>query len=87
MYLEMSVPPDGTALKMQMEDYLNEGTTMIYNCEDGCKKMSQKIKKMTLTCAAEAKFIVVVLSRGFDSMDGYTFLKNRNPATEDISVR
>ena len=87
MYLEITVPPDGTALKIQVEDYLNEGSTMIYNCEDGCKRMSQKIKKMTLTSAAEARFIIVVLSRGFDSLDGYTFLKNRTPATEDLSLR
>ena len=87
MYLEMTVPADGTALKIQVEDYLNEGSTMIYNCEDGCRKMTKKIKKMTFTSAAEAKFILVVLSRGFDTLNGYTFLKNKTPATENISLR
>ena len=87
MYLEMTVPPDGTALKLQVEEYLNEGLTRLYNCEDGCKRMSQKIRKMTLTSAAETNFITVVLSRGFESLDGFTFLRNKTPATEEISVR
>ena len=87
MYLEMTVPPDGTALKTQVEDYLNEGLTRLYNCEDGCKKVSQKIRKMTLTSSAEARFIIVVLSRGIESLDGYTFLKNRTTATDDLSLR
>ena len=87
MYLEMTVPPDGTALKTQVEDYLNEGLTMLYNCEDGCKKISQKIRKMTLTSSDEARFIIVVLSRGIETLDGYTFLKNKTPATEDLSLR
>ena len=81
------IPPDGTALKTQVEDYLNEGLTMLYNCEDGCKRITQKTRKMTLTSCAEARFIIVVLSRGIESLDGYTFLKNRIPATDDLSLR
>ena len=42
LYIEMQVPPDGTALKMQVEDYLNEGSCLFYFCSEGCNKMSFK---------------------------------------------
>ena len=32
IYMEMQVPPDGLHLKTQVENYLNEGSTMLYFC-------------------------------------------------------
>ena len=48
IYLEMPVPPDGSDLNMYIEEMLNEGSSVLCNCSDGCNSFSQKMKRTTL---------------------------------------
>ena len=86
-YIEMHVPANDTDMKTHVEDYLNEGSTRLYNCEEGCKKMTEKMIKLNITNTAESQFITVVLNRGIHTLDGYKFLNNRVDASKDIYLR
>ena len=83
----MEVPRDGTDLKEQVENYLNGGIERIFNCEEGCKKLSQKTMRMTVNNVLETEYLTIVLSRGVETMDGYEFSPNRNNASKNISIR
>ena len=83
----MDVPPDGSDLKINVENFLNDGWSGLYFCEEECKRLTQKHKKIMLTCAAEAEFLIVFLSRTLHTMDGYKFVKNQINATSDINIR
>ena len=87
MYLEMPVPPNDSDLKDYVEDYLNEGSTLGYFCNEGCKKFSEKTLWTTLTSGIRAKFLIIVLTRGIETLDGYHLVTNKITATNDISVR
>ena len=87
IYLEMEVPPDGSGLKAQVENYLNDGLPRLYNCEEECKELRQKIMRMTVTNIQETEYLTIVLSRGVQTMDGYKFSKHRNNVAEAISIR
>ena len=87
MYLELNVPPDGSDLKIHVENFLNDEWSNLYLCEENCKKLTQKHKKIMLTSAAEAQFLTVFLSRTLETMDGYKFVKNQVNVTSDINIR
>ena len=87
MIIEMEVPPDGTDLKMQVENYLNEGETQPYFCEEGCRQRSQQIRRMAISSVDELEFLTVILTRALDTQDGYQFVRNRITATSDINIR
>ena len=72
---------------MQVEDYLNEGATQPYFCEEGCNQMSQKIRRMAITSVDEVEFLTVILTRALDTLDGYQFVRNKITATSDINIR
>ena len=81
------VPPDGTDLKIQVENYLNEGATQPYFCEEGCRQRSQQIRRMAISSVDELEFLTVILTRAQDTLDGYQFVRNRITATSDINIR
>ena len=57
-------------------------------CEDQCKVMTEKVQRTHLSMENdEANFIVVILSRGVQTNDGFQFSENIVNATEDISFR
>ena len=87
MYLELDVPPDGSDLKIHVENFLNDEWSNLYLCEENCKKLTQKHKKIMLTSAAEAEILTVFLSRTMQTLDWYKFVKNRVNATSDILIR
>ena len=46
-------------MKDYVEDYLNEGLTMGYFCDEGCKKFSDKTKRTTLSSGINAKYLII----------------------------
>ena len=84
MYLDVPVPPDGSRLNDYLEEYFNQSELVAMKCEDECKKTVQKEKRVQLLCGLEAKFLMVVLSRG---TDGNRINKNEILDTEEVFVR
>ena len=88
MYVELDVPPDGCELTKSIDDYLNTSSLVGMVCEDQCnKRFVQKEKSSILTNTAETEFILVILSRVTQAMDGYHLNTNRTIATQDVCIR
>ena len=87
LYLEIPVPPNGSDLKNFLEDILNEGSTIGVYCQEGCNAFSEKVKRMALTCSDEAKFLIIVHTRGIETLDGYQLVKNEVKSTDVINIR
>ena len=86
IYLDMSVPPEGSSLKHYVEDMLNEGSRIVYHCES-CDTFGEKIKKKTVSNIDEAKFLIVILTRGIETIDGFKLVKNKINSADNISIR
>ena len=74
-------------MKFFIEKLLNEGTKERVICEEKCKNLSEKIKRTSLTNSDEADFLIVILSRGIDTPNGFQMLKNETKATDMINIR
>ena len=49
--------------------------------------MSEKMKRTSLTNSDEADFMIILLSRGIDTPNGFQMLKNETKATDMINIR
>ena len=63
LYLELSVPPNGSSLNTYDEEFYNTSELVGRKCEDGCMVFIQAEKRVQLTSASTTDFIVVLLSR------------------------
>ena len=86
-YFEIPVPPDNSELNEYIEEFLNEESLVGVDCEDGCAKFSQKIKRTMMTCTNQAGFLLVILTRGLDGVGGFQLVQNKTVSTNDIYIR
>ena len=86
LYLELKVPPNETHLNTSVEEYLNTSDLVEWFC-DGCKKNTQAEKRQQLAMGIETDFMIIILSRGMDSADGFTLNTNNIISTSDLFVR
>ena len=87
MYLELPVPPNDSNLNEYIEDYFNGSSSVRFFCENGCNNVVQSKKISTLTRAAETEFIVVILRRAVETLDGFQLNRNRTIPTNDVLIR
>ena len=87
LYVEMAVPPKHAYLSTHVEDYFNERSKFGCYCDEGCKAFSRKTKWISLTNSDEMKFLIVILSRGIETLDGFQLVENKIKSTEDINIR
>ena len=87
IYIELQVPPDGSNLNDQIEEYFNNSSLIGAFCEIGCKDLVQSEKRSTLTKAAEAEFFTVVLTRAVQTLDGFQINRNKIISTNDVFIR
>ena len=87
MYIELDVPEDGSSLNNHVEDYLCTSSLMGFNCENGCKKFNQFERRSTVTKIEQTEFIIILLSRAVETLDGYQINTNKVIATNDIFIR
>ena len=87
LYIEMPVPPSNSDLKGYIEDFLNEGSELEYQCQEGCNDLTKKIKQTSITNLEEAKFITIILTRGIETMDGFRLVNNKIKSTDNVNIR
>ena len=87
LYLEIQVPPDGADLNSSLEDYFNTSDLVGRQCDDACKKFVLAESRNQLTLASQTKFILVILSRGLNSIEGFNLNQNETNATNDLFIR
>ena len=86
MYLEIPVPPDNSNLNEYVEEFLNTGELVGLRCENGCQSFVQAERRSTLTASAETEFLVVVLTRAVETLDGFKLVKNTTLPTNDVFI-
>ena len=84
MFLEIQIPQDCCKLNDLVEEHLNSSELVTMQCEDNCRKTVQKEKRVQILCGLEAKFFIVVLSRG---TDGNVINTKKIVATDEVFVR
>ena len=87
MYLEIPVPPDNSSLNDYVEEHLNSSCLVGVRCESACQSVVQAEKRSTLTKNAETDFLVIVLTRAIETVDGFKLIKNKTTSTSDIFIR
>ena len=86
-YIEMDVPPDGSNMKYFIEDTFNGFTSVEAMCTGSCNQSRIKQKRTELVPSILSNFIIVILSRGQITVNGYQFVGNRVTVTDDVNVR
>ena len=69
-----------------IQGYVSYWMKYRYSDED-CRVLSEKTKWVSLTNSEEAKFIIVILTRVLETMDGFTLVGNKISSTETIMIR
>ena len=92
MYIELSVPEDGSNLNDCVEEYLCQSSLRGYNCENGCKKFNQFERRSMVSKMENTEFIIVLLTRTESTLDEYQRERyqlntNRTIATNNIYIR
>jgi hypothetical protein len=87
LYLEMPVPSNNSNLKASVEDFLNGGSTFENYCDKSCKAIREKIKRTKITTTDEVKFLIVILTRGIETEDGFHLVKNKIKSTDNITLK
>ena len=77
LYVELPVPPNNSSLNDYIEEYFNTGSLVGKFCEDGCKNFIQAEKRSRLRLASETEFIIVILSRAIETIDGFELVETK----------
>ena len=86
LYVEIEVPPDNTNLNEYVEEFFNISELQAMHCE-ACQNLVQKAKRSKLTLGSESEFIIVILNRGIETLDGFELVKNCTSPTNDVFIR
>jgi DNA-binding transcriptional regulator of glucitol operon len=87
MHIELQVPPDNSNLSDCIEDYFNTSALVGRFCENGCQSFVQSEKRSRVSRNAETEFLVFILTRAIETMDGFQLNKSKVTATNDVFIR
>ena len=86
MYVEIPVPPNHTNLNDYIEEHLNTSSLFGKFC-DGCKQFSEAEKSSKITLANETEYLMIILSRALETLDGFKFIDNEINVTNEVFIR
>ena len=87
IYLELKVPPNNSSLSNALQDHFNKSSTIVKNCEACGKKSVEAEIKSQLTMASSTDFLLVILSRAIQTIEGFEINLNNVIATDDVYIR
>ena len=87
IYVELQVPPDGSNLNDSIEEFFNASSLVGIFCENGCQQFVQAEKSSNISRTAETDFVIVILTRANETLDGYQLNSNKITATKDVYIR
>ena len=70
-----------------IQETFNEHSNIEANCTGICNKPRIKEKRTELIHSTHSKYIIVILSRGQITTDGYQFVRNKVTMTDDVDIR
>ena len=86
LYIEIPVPPDNSNLNNFVEKFFNVGEFVNSLCSN-CKQIVKVEKKSELTEAIESEFLIIILRRAIETLDGFELVRNRTISTNDVLIR
>ena len=86
LYLELSVPANNSNLNDHIEETYNTASLFGRVC-DGCKQFTQAEVRNQISLASGTKFILILLSRAMNSVEGFFLNDNKVVATDDLFIR
>ena len=87
LFIEFPVPPNNSSLNQYVENFFHERTKYFLFCDGDCQSLREKTKWTSITNSNEAKFLIVILTRGIKTMDGYSLVPNKTISTENLKIR
>ena len=87
IYVELQVPPDGSNLNDYVEEFFNASSLVGIFCENGCAQFVQAEKSSKISRTAETDYVIVILTRAHETLDGYQLNSNKITATKDVYIR
>ena len=73
-------------MNQYVEEFFNISELVGVYCE-ACQKILQKEKRSKLSSGSETEFIIVILRRGIETLDGFELVKNSTNPTDDVFIR
>ena len=87
MYVELQVPQDNSSLKDSIEEYLNMSSLVGKFCEGDCQTLVQSQKRSTISSIAETEFLIVILTRAIETLEGFEFNRKEAISTDNVILR
>ena len=88
LYVELDVPPSGSDLGDFVERELNQGYPVDnYHCQEGCGQRLTAEHKTTVHTIVDKHFLMIILRRVVDGVNGIEINQNRVKATGDVEIK
>ena len=86
IYRYMPVPPENSNLNSFIEDFFNSAIPVDYQCEQ-CKNHSRALHKSSIKDLKQVQNVVIIISRAFETVDGYEVVKHKVTSTGEVILR
>ena len=86
IYRYMPVPPENSNLNSFIEDFFNSAIPVDYQCEQ-CKNHSRALHKSSIKDLKQVQNVVFIISRAFETVDGYEVVKHKVTSTGEVILR
>ena len=86
-FLEILLTSNNSKLQTIVEKEMNEESSIEAFCPAGCNSVVRKMKKTQLVDGDEAKFLIVVLSRGVQISGGFELSSTKIDILDSINFR
>ena len=88
MYDEVDLPfrTANLNLKDLVEEHFHMSSSVMVFCE-ACKKLVQKERASKLTSVGDTEFLVIILKRAVETLDGFRILDSEVIPTNDVLIR
>ena len=87
MYLELKVPQNNSSLRDALNDIFNKSSNMEKNCDECGNSNVLAEMRSQLIDASDTNFLLVILSRGIQTMEGFNINQNNVIMTDEVHIR
>ena len=87
MYVDIPVPPENSNLSEYVSNSLCASYLVEKKCEDGCQQYVQAEKSTKISEINEAELIIIILTRGVPTLDGFTIVHSPVTVTDNLFIR
>ena len=86
LYTEIDCPPDGTALRISVQNNFHVGEEIEYRCEQGCGTQSFSMKRTALQDSRNTNFLIIILRRAKYDQGRQIIVTNDVQVTDNVTL-